>query len=189
MSRSAKVCRLPRSRIARRSGSLRNRQEKEAGSAAPTRASNVVTDLSTQALPPGWSAGLSGSVYPAGEGELQVPVRVDQPGRYELWMAGAFRNRLEASVDGVSVGSASNRIDHDGMLTKLGEAELGDGNHTVRLSYSGADWRPGTGGAQFAFGPLVLTKANDDRAITYVDPSAARSLCGKPLDWVEALAR
>jgi hypothetical protein len=157
--------------------------------AAPVRLPNVVTDLSSQVLPAGWTASTGGGVYPSGQGGLEVPVSVERPGRYELWMAGSFRNRLEASVDGVSVGSASNRIDHDGMLTKLGEAELGAGNHTVRLSYSGADWRPGTGGAQFAFGPLVLSESNDDRPLTYVEASAARSLCGKHLDWVEAIAR
>ena len=156
--------------------------------AAPVREPNVLVDLSTLPLPTDWSAAPGGGVYPSGDGVLEVPLRVEQGGRFELWVAGSFRDRLEATIDGARVGSASNRIDHDGMLTKLGEADLAAGNHTVVLNYSGPDWRPGTGGAQFGFGPLVLSGVNDDRPVTYVEAPAARSLCGKPLDWVEALA-
>ena len=123
-----------------------------------------------------------------GQGRAGGP-RQRRPARsLRALIAGSFRNRLEASVDGVSVARPPIASTTTGCLRSWGGRAC-DGNHTVRLSYSGADWRPGTGGAQFAFGPLVLAKANDDRAITYVDASAARSLCGKPLDWVEALAR
>jgi len=37
------------------------------------------------------------------------------------------------------------------------------------------------------FGPLVLGRTTADLPVTHVQASNARSLCGKNLDWVEAL--
>jgi hypothetical protein len=39
----------------------------------------------------------------------------------------------------------------------------------------------------FPVGPLLLGTGGDDRPIVYVAPGAARSLCGRRLDWVESL--
>jgi hypothetical protein len=37
-------------------------------------------------------------------------------------------------------------------------------------------------------GPVVFSRTTADLPVTYVSPSAARTLCGKRLDWVEALS-
>jgi hypothetical protein len=39
----------------------------------------------------------------------------------------------------------------------------------------------------FGLGPLILSRFTADRPITYVRPGAARSLCGKSLDWIEVV--
>jgi hypothetical protein len=36
-------------------------------------------------------------------------------------------------------------------------------------------------------GPLVLGSTPADFPVTYVQPSKARMLCGRNLDWIEAL--
>jgi hypothetical protein len=55
------------------------------------------------------------------------------------------------------------------------------------LRYEAGGWRPGSQGlAPFPAGPLVVAPRQKLRTIT-VDPAAARTLCGRRLDWVEAV--
>ena len=77
---------------------------------------------------------------------------------------------------------------NEGGYTLLGEAELAAGTHTVTLRFSGPDLHPGSSGATFGIGPLVLsTTTAADAPVTFVPAARARELCGKRLDWVEAL--
>jgi hypothetical protein len=57
----------------------------------------------------------------------------------------------------------------------------------VRLRYGGPDLHPGSGDPQFPMGPLVLSRTTAAMPISYVQPENARTLCGKSLDWIEAL--
>ena len=66
-------------------------------------------------------------------------------------------------------------------------AVVSAGKHAVTLRYRGPDLGPGSGGPQFAMGPLVLSTTTADLPVTYVPSSAAGSLCGRNVDWVEAL--
>ena len=53
---------------------------------------------------------------------------------------------------------------------------------------SGPPVRPGSGGIPpFGVGPIVLSPETEDAPVTYVAPANAATLCGKSLDWVEAL--
>ena len=71
----------------------------------------------------------------------------------------------------------------------MGEVELTAGSHKVELRYTAANLRPGSGGpVYFPLGPLVLGRDTADLPVTTVQPADARSLCGKSLDWVEAIA-
>ena len=57
----------------------------------------------------------------------------------------------------------------------------------MTLHFSGPDLHPGSGGAVFPIGPLVLSTAAGDAPVTVVSAARARELCGKRLDWVEAV--
>jgi hypothetical protein len=46
---------------------------------------------------------------------------------------------------------------------------------------------PGAAGTPFALGPLIRSTTTQELPITCVQPAAARSLCGKSLDWIEAV--
>ena len=73
-------------------------------------------------------------------------------------------------------------------FVQLGDDQLAAGRHTFRLTYSGPDLRPGSAGEPpFGLGPFAVAQGTQDRPVTYVQPAAARSLCGRSLDWVEAL--
>jgi hypothetical protein len=118
---------------------------------------------------------------------VEASVEVPASGRWGVWLGGAYRNRLEAEVDGRRIAVRRNHLEHFGQYTQLGERELTRGTHRVTLRYGGPDLHPGSGGAQFEMGPLVLSRTTADLPVTYVRPAKARTLCGKSLDWIEAL--
>ena len=119
---------------------------------------------------------------------VEATVSVPRRGRYGIWLGGSFRDGLEARVDGRVVGRHRHLLQNEGGYTLLGEAELAAGTHTVTLRFSGPDLHPGSSGATFGIGPLVLsTTTAADAPVTFVPAARARELCGKRLDWVEAL--
>jgi hypothetical protein len=158
--------------------------------AAVVRSAVTVVNLASATVPAGWRtfSDSPGAVYPSPSGTLEAAVSVPTTGRYGFWLAGSFRRQLELSVDGQRVASAQNHLNHPGIDTPFGEADLTAGPHGVVLRYSAANLSPGSGGAAFAFGPLVLSRLTGDLPVTYVQPAGARSLCGKNLDWLEAVA-
>jgi hypothetical protein len=107
---------------------------------------------------------------------------------YGIWVGGSFRTRVRVSIDGLPAGSARNALQWPGNFVQVGDEQLGAGPHTFRVEYGGSDLRPGSGGTPpFGLGPFAVAQGTQDRQVTYVEPSSARSLCGKSLDWVEAL--
>jgi hypothetical protein len=165
-------CSRPRSSTARRSSSWRSRPGRAVCSRRLSARRTSSRSSRAWRCRLAWTAGTGGSVYPSGEGELELPVRVERSGRYDVLMAASFRNRLEAAVDGVFVGSAKNRIDHDGMLTKLGEAEFGGRRPHRAASLRGIRLAPRHGGRPVRVRPARAVGA---------DRRCAR------LNWVEAV--
>jgi hypothetical protein len=158
--------------------------------AAVHRGNPITADLSQVAHPAGWAtlAGSPGDVFPTGDGALETVVMVPAPGPYSIWLGGSFRREVTILVDGRPVGTARHQIDRPGAYTPFGTVRLSAGRHRVRLEYGGSALRPGAGGTPFAMGPLVLGRSTADLPVVYVDSAAASSLCGKSLDWVEALS-
>jgi hypothetical protein len=116
---------------------------------------------------------------------------VKRAGRYGIWLGGTFRGLVTATLDGKPVGDGVRDIlDWPNTYAELGTATLRPGAHELHLDYHGADWRPGSAGVpEFGLGPIAIGIGTADRAVTYVAPSRARSLCGKSLDWLEAVRR
>jgi hypothetical protein len=110
------------------------------------------------------------------------------PGRYGVWVGGSFRPRIRVSIDGRPVGNARDVLQWPGNFVRVGEAELNAGRHTFRLDEGSSDLRPGSAGAlPWGVGPFAVAPGTQARSVTYVEPARARSLCGKSLDWIEAL--
>jgi hypothetical protein len=109
-------------------------------------------------------------------------------GIYGVWVGGSFKSAVGIAVDGRRVGSARDSLNWPDTFTYVGSVRLGPGRHTLRFRYAGPGLQPGSGGTPpFGVGPIVLSPATEDSSISYVTPADARSLCGKSLDWIEAL--
>jgi hypothetical protein len=148
----------------------------------------TVVELSHASHPATWQGSDDPNiVVPAGRGTLEAEVDVTRTSRYSLWLGGSFRGHLELAVDGTVVGSARHHLNTFGEYTPLGEVRLPAGAHRLTLRYGGADLHPGSGGGAFPLGPLVLSRGDADRPVTYVRPEDARVLCGRSLDWIEAV--
>ena len=146
----------------------------------------ITVSLSSGSIPPGWDSG-SGQVVPAGSGTVSVTASVPSRGRYGVWLGGSFRDRLEVTVDGRWLAALRNQLNNASQYTPLSQLELGRGKHVFALRYRGPDLHPGSGGPQFPMGPLVLGQTTADVPVTYVPSAKARTLCGRNLDWIEAV--
>jgi hypothetical protein len=148
----------------------------------------AVFSLTALRPPPSWTAGfVSGSVDPRGSGAVSTGFSVTR-GPYDVWLGGSFLGRFSASIDGREVGSARHQLEWSGQLVRLGGAPLAGGAHRVTLRYEAGGWRPGSRGiAPFPAGPLVVAPRQKLRMIA-VRPAAAQTLCGRRLDWVEAVS-
>jgi hypothetical protein len=120
---------------------------------------------------------------------LRAAFAVSKRGDYGIWLGGMFRRSLEVRLDGRRIYRGRHQLMHDGIETLLGEVALGAGQHELTLRYGDANFRPGSGGRPFSLGPMSVSRSTDDAPVRYLDPGDARSLCGKSLDWIEALGR
>jgi hypothetical protein len=124
---------------------------------------------------------------PSLSGTVTTQITAPETGRYVAWLAGDWFGRASVLVDGREVGAKRAELNWPGLYTDLGSAELEAGAHTVALSYMTGGWHPGSGGAPFSFGPLTLSREDAREPVLRVAPSAARSLCGRRLDWIEVV--
>jgi hypothetical protein len=144
--------------------------------------------LSTAQYPSAWVADSNGLLYPRGSGDVLATIDVGRRAEYDLWLGGSFRDRLRAYVDGQRVADLRHFLNNGSLYTRLGRVALGPGRHTIRLRIDGPDLHPGSGGYPLGLGPLVMsTTTAADTAVTFIDAKNARSLCGKRLDWIEAV--
>jgi hypothetical protein len=130
---------------------------------------------------------------PLPPGDTDGAFVVTTPGRYELWLGGSFFRKVTAYVDGVQISSSHEQLNEAGEWTPLGTITLGVAAHRLTLNYGDATLYPGGGGPgnagpMFPVGPVAVSRANEALPITYVPTADARSLCGRPWDWIEALA-
>jgi hypothetical protein len=128
------------------------------------------------------------ALTPHGAGGVQMTVRISRRGRYGFWIGGSFRGMLELRVDGRQVSRRHHQLAHAGPYQPLGEVQLDTGTHQVSLRYTESDLSPGSGGRPFPLGPLLVGRGSAEPVVSFVPPASAGSLCGRRLDWVEAVA-
>ncbi len=131
-----------------------------------------------------------GLLYLTKQYTVTYPFRVRAAGTYRVWIGGSFSSTLTAKLDGHKVGQERNQTEWPGNFLNFGSAYLSRGVHTLTIKHNGPDWGPGSAAHQpFGLGPFVIAQGTDDRSVKIVQPRAAHSLCGRSLDWVEALGR
>ena len=124
---------------------------------------------------------------PSLTGTASSRVTVPEAGPYTAWLAGDWFGRASVTVDGHEVGAKRAELNWPGLYTDLGSVALGAVPHTVALTYDTGGLHPGSGGPPFSFGPLTLSREDAREPVQTVEPSAARTLCGRRLDWIEAV--
>ena len=99
--------------------------------------------------------------------------------------------RLTTYVNGTRVGAIRGQLNEPGDYTRLAALRLAGGPARISLTYDDATLDPGgagpgRAGPTLSVGPLVLSPG-ERTSLTYVRPPRARSLCGRPWDWIEGL--
>jgi hypothetical protein len=146
----------------------------------------IVVPLGEANAPKRWSND-SEHLTLAGAGTARIVIAVARAGRYEIWLGGSISGPVKLSVNGVEIGIARYETQEDGQYVPFGAIGLEAGSYSVSIAYDGGDWRPGSGGPPATVGPLVLQSELPEPQPMTVPLSAARSLCGRELDWIEAL--
>jgi hypothetical protein len=141
-----------------------------------------VTSLATASRPQAIWLGL-----PPVSGESRVEVTLASDGEYAAWLGGDWYGHSSISVDGREVGARRMELNWPGNFTELGTVALAAGRHVVTIRSARGGWRPGSAGTPFSYGPAALSAVDPREPVETVAPAEARSLCGRQLDWVEAL--
>jgi hypothetical protein len=155
---------------------------------ASERPQALVVPLSAAARPPTWTPDPDGTVVPHGSGAMFVRVHVPAAGTYGVWLGGSFRDKVSIAVDATPVGSQTGQFSENGQAVPFGSVRLSKGLHIFTISYARDRLRPGGGSYPFGLGPLELGSPATNAALVTVAPADASSLCGKALDWVEAVS-
>lgn len=124
-----------------------------------------------------------------GEGTVRGRIALERGGRYRVWLGGSFARSFEARIDGRAAGDVGYQLAWPGHYFELGSAGLSAGEHAIELTSPGGDLRGGDGYQGGLLSNLVLAPARPDRSVHRLDPSRARSLCGRELDWLEVVRR
>ncbi|MHB1538301.1 MAG: carbohydrate-binding protein [Solirubrobacteraceae bacterium] len=124
-------------------------------------------------------------------GHLTIRFHVPHAGRYDLWLRGEVAPTLRLSIDGRRVGSISDAISGNGSspdpMPPIA-VRLAAGSHVLRITRTGLDASAGNGGAAYLEN-VYLTPVGSGSAqrLIGVAPAAWRRLCGRRLDWIEAV--
>ena len=126
---------------------------------------------------------------PSASGTISAPVVVPQDGTYELWIAGSFPGRLQVGMDGERVFDDAHVIEGDPTaVTSVATIDLTAGDHTLHLTQTTPWLLPGSSAGPFSFGPVYLAREDaGDAALVNVAREDAADLCGRTLDWVQAV--
>jgi hypothetical protein len=124
---------------------------------------------------------------PPARGERTLTVSLPEAGDYTAWLGGDWFGLASISVDGRTVGSRREELDWPGLYTDLGSMPLSAGEHQVTIRYETGGWHPGSGATPYSFGPAALSQKDARETVVTISPEQARSLCGRRLDWIEAV--
>jgi hypothetical protein len=125
--------------------------------------------------------------YPPASGSLALRVITPSAGVYRVWLRGDWFGLASLLIDGRKVGSKREELNWPGLYTEVGRLRLSPGAHLFELDYEKGGLAPGSGGTPYSFGPLVLSRTDEREPVESIAAGRARSLCGRRLDWIEAV--
>ena len=118
-------------------------------------------------------------------GEVKAP-----PGDYVVWFEASAQRAATIFVDDQRIGALEDQLNPRWSATRLGTVRLSGGRHAIRMDVGGGDLEPGNGGVNRLLGPITLDPVADlgTLPVRTLPPARWRSLCGRHLDWVQAVA-
>lgn len=123
-----------------------------------------------------------------GPGRAEGTVRVDEPGRYAVWMEARAGRPVEVLVDGRSVGSVAWKMNPRRSAEPVGVVDLARGDHTVEVRVGGGGLRPGSAGVNRIVGPVGFVRREPGALpVRRVPPDQWADACGRSLDWIAAV--
>jgi hypothetical protein len=142
----------------------------------------------------GWNADTVGqSLQPTTAGATAIAhiVFPHRAAGYQLWLGGSFARGFVVSVDGRRIGSVAGALDPIGGFERVGvPLTLAPGTHTITVTYPDAGLSPGSADIEqyTQLGSIALAPPASTARYVRVQPAQARQLCGRTLDWIEAVA-
>ena len=167
------------------------RLSREGGRLAYVARPRAVVAHVTDADPPrGWAVdpGDPEVWRPHGPGQVGDTVDVPEAGRYRVWIEGSFGRGAHVSVDGREVGVARNELEPRLSALQVGTVSLSAGRHQVGVYVGGGSLDPRNGGYNRIVGPVSLVRDVPLDRVREIRSAAWHSLCGRSLDWLEAVA-
>jgi hypothetical protein len=140
---------------------------------------------------PAWALKRLGILMPR-PGRLSAHFAVPRTGVWDVWLQGEIMRAVRVRVDGHSIGSIAAQVSGDiantDTMTPL-PVRLSAGTHHVTITRGGASLAPGDGGSAFLHAIFFTPAGPGSREALLALPAAQwRSLCGRRLDWVEAVS-
>jgi hypothetical protein len=129
----------------------------------------------------------SGTLTATAPGTGVAHIGVPSSQHYELWLGGEFARGFNVSVDGRHVARVKDKLLDIGDLTPVAELVLAGGVHTFEFSYPHSDLTPGSGDNEFTALTAIALQPLENPVTEMLKVSAAqaKTLCGRPLDWIE----
>jgi hypothetical protein len=122
----------------------------------------------------------------SGQGSLRGTFDVARDSRYRVWLKGDLTRTVHISIDGKPVGSVSHQSGSIGSYSAPLTTRLARGRHTFVLKRGGGGLGPADNGASRLFA-VVFDRPPRVDPLT-VRPERYHSLCGRQVDWVEAVS-
>ena len=149
----------------------------------------VVASLARDALPAGWRTDkrFPGAAVPSRSGSVAATVDLPHGGRWQVWIGGGVPGEVTLAADGRRLRTMNHRLNRVGDYEPAATTELAAGRHRLTVHY---EERLVSGRSDNqTLGPLALTPVGPPAKPVYLAARDADSLCGRRLDWVEAVRR
>jgi hypothetical protein len=126
------------------------------------------------------------ALTPNRPGEAVGHIAVASAQSYELWLGGSFARGFDVAVDGHHVGRVKDELATINSYVHVADVSLTPGVHTFTLTYPHSDLTAGSGENELtSLSEIALQPRSPAGQLVSVDPTQARQLCGRSLDWIE----
>ncbi len=151
---------------------------------------SIRVHLALSAAPAGWQFQQNGLSMTA-PGTLRAPFSVPRAGVWELWLQGQLMGTVAVGVDAAELTRISGQVGGDAAVPDIAgpfHVPLSAGGHTLTVRRIRRPLAPGDGGLAVLSGAfLVPSGPAGEPSLLSVAPARWRTLCRRPLQWVEVV--